>query len=95
MKYILTSCALLWAAAAPLSAQADCFVEYKAKRDNPLQLHYGIMQLAGDCGADTLQTTVATRLAAQNWILLKILSTSTDTPSEDQRDNAGEFYLRF
>ena len=31
------------------TAQAACIVEYKAKRDNPLELFYGTAEVGGDC----------------------------------------------
>ena len=32
-------------ALAGLPAAADCYADYKAKRDDPLQLHYGVIAL--------------------------------------------------
>ena len=34
----------------PALAEAACFADYKAKRDNPLRLHYGVVKLSdGAC----------------------------------------------
>jgi len=31
------------------NAQAACYADYKAKRDDPLRLHYGVAEITGDC----------------------------------------------
>jgi len=70
MKHIypIFFCALAWGAGA---AQAACLVEYKAKRDNPLRLTAGVMQVS-DCS--NASSEVRARLHSQGWILLKVLS---------------------
>ena len=45
MKTLVLS--LLLALAAPAVANAACYVEYKAKQDSPLRLHYGVLRLDG------------------------------------------------
>ena len=49
------------ALAAP--SHAACYVDYKAKRDNPLRLHYGVMQLPDPLDDDlvTLAEMLKTR----------------------------------
>jgi hypothetical protein len=82
--------------ATPGMAHADCYVEYKAKQDSPLRLHYGILALPGDCpGKSRAQRNAQSRLAAQGWVLLNILGLSTSAPSDQQRANAGDYFLRF
>ena len=82
--------------ATPGMAFADCYVEYKAKQDSPLRLHYGILALPGDCpGKARAQQRTESRLASQGWVLLNILGLSTSAPSDQQRANAGDYYLRF
>ena len=45
------------------SAQAACYVDYKAKQGNPLKLHYGIMKLdSSECVTGYVQDKVALRL---------------------------------
>ena len=34
------------------TAQATCFADYKAKRDDPLRLHYGVAEIMGACNVD-------------------------------------------
>ena len=88
---------LLLALFLPAAAQAACYAEYKAKKDNPLRLHYGIMQLgSGECpGANRARRQVAQRLSGAGWTLLAVTSLSDTPPSDQQRANAGEFYLRY
>ena len=58
----------IWATLVLLAwpAHAECFVDYKAKQDNPLQLAYGVSQvtdeICGDIGAQ--EADLAARLAA-------------------------------
>ncbi|HKK98531.1 MAG TPA: hypothetical protein VJ928_10125, partial [Marivita sp.] len=33
----------------PVTAQAACYADYKAKQDAPLRLHYGVAQINGPC----------------------------------------------
>ncbi|MBS0126330.1 hypothetical protein [Thetidibacter halocola] len=78
------------------AARADCFVEYKAKQDDPLRLHYGILALPGGCpSAPAAQDAAARRLAAGGWTLLTVLGVSAETPPDQKKANAGDFYLRF
>jgi hypothetical protein len=80
----------------PSAAAAECYVEYKAKNDNPLRLHYGIVALQGPCpdsGSATQQA--ARRVASGGWTLLNVVGLSETTPSGNKRANAGDYYLRF
>lgn len=92
MKQLIFSVAAVLALTS--AAQADCFVEYKAKRDAPLRLHYGILALPGGCPAMPDEATAA-RLASAGWTLLTVVSSSETSPSAQQKANAGDFFLRF
>ena len=78
-------------------ALAVCYADYKAKRDNPLRLHYGVMELpdgaCGDIGATRAE--IARRLAEKKWTLLNVLSVFGEEGLENRRESAGEFFLRF
>lgn len=76
----------------PGLAWAECFVDYKAKKDDPLKLHYGVMAVAceGDVEAD-----VASRLETAGWTLLSIPSRFDEAELETRREDAGAFFLRF
>ncbi|WP_340688927.1 hypothetical protein [Salipiger thiooxidans] len=81
----------------PAAAQADCYVEYKAKRDAPLRLHYGIALLpGGDCpGKGQTADALRSRLAGSGWTLLNVVGSSTKEPGKKKKANAGDYYLRF
>ena len=77
-------------------AQAACYADYKAKQDNPLQLHYGIMKLdSAECIASIVQEKVALRLLPHGWTLLNLLAVSRNRPTTQRKANAGENFLRY
>ncbi|QYX56910.1 hypothetical protein K1T73_00370 [Roseovarius sp. SCSIO 43702] len=57
-------------------AHAGCRVEYKAKRDNPLELYYDVAQIDGPCTVAAATEALQARLAAAGLTLLKVLSVS-------------------
>lgn len=77
------------------TAQAACFADYKAKRDDPLRLHYGVAEISGDCTVAAATAELAPRLAADDWQLLSIEGVFDDAGLEERQDSAGEFYLRY
>lgn len=77
------------------AAQAACYADYKAKQDDPLRLHYGVVQINGDCTAANAAAQLQTRLAADGWQLLNVLGVFDDAGLAQRRDAAGEFYLRY
>lgn len=90
MKHLsLTIAALL---AFSLPAHAACYVDYKAKMDDPLRLHYGVAEVA--CGGDA-SADLSARLAANGWTLLTILSTFDQTGLQERKDSAADYFLRF
>ncbi|MFK7750978.1 MAG: hypothetical protein AB8B51_00370 [Sedimentitalea sp.] len=96
MKHITLPLAI-WATlalCAPAHA-ADCFADYKAKQDNPLRLHYGVVQLQGPCRRGPARAEVAARLAASGWTVLNVLSVFGPEGLAERRANAGSYYLRF
>lgn len=94
MKHLVALCFVLAGASA---AQAACYADYKARQDNPLQLHYGVVQLSdGACPSkDDARRQIARRIAADNWQLLTVMSLSTKAPSARQRSDAGRYFLRY
>lgn len=93
MKHALTiSLALVLLGSA---AQAACYADYKAKRDDPLRLHYGVAEIVGACTVENAAATLAPRLAADQWQLLSIESVFDDAGLEEIQDSAGAFYLRY
>lgn len=75
-----------------LPAGAECYVDYKAKMDDPLRLHYGVAEVY-DC--ENPEPELADRLAAYGWELLTILSVFGPEGLDERRDSAGEYFLRF
>ena len=80
-----------------LMAHADCYVDYKAKRDAPLKLAYGVSQVSdavcGDKKAEHRE--LAPKLQAAGWTLLKIVSNFGPEGLEQRKASAGDFYLRY
>lgn len=96
MKHtVLLSAALASLTALPASAQ--CYADYKAKQENPLKLHYGVIELPDTACAN--QTTAADYLVQSGrldeWQLLNVISLFDETGLEQRKDSAGSFYLRF
>ncbi|MGY9022095.1 MAG: hypothetical protein ACKVKA_05350 [Rhodobacterales bacterium] len=78
------------------SAQAACYADYKAKQENPLKLHYGIMKFDSvECTASIVQKKVALRLLPHGWTLLNLLTVSRKLPTTQRKENAGENFLRY
>ena len=77
------------------AAQAACYADYKAKRDDPLRLHYGVAEIMGACSLEGALVELTPRLAADNWQLLNILGVFEDDGLEERQANAGEYYLRY
>ena len=82
-------------AAAPAAAQ--CYADYKAKQDNPLQLHYGVMELPDSaCGStDDAAREISGRIATDGWTLLNVMSIFGQEGLAERRESAGEYFLRY
>ena len=81
-------------AAMPVQA-AGCYADYKAKQENPLRLHYGVVQINGACNRGAARAELSGRLAAQGWTLLNVISTFPDSGLNQRKDSAGQYFLRF
>ena len=88
-QLILTLAALI---ALSLPAHAGCYVDYKAKKDDPLRLHYGVAEVS--CGGDAY-SELADRLAANGWTLLAIVSSFDESGLAERQDSAANYFLRF
>jgi hypothetical protein len=92
MKWIIITLAIFLTQ----SAQAACYADYKAKQENPLKLHYGIMKFDSvECTAIIVQKKVALRLLPHGWTLLNLLTVSRKLPTTQRKENAGENFLRY
>ncbi len=88
-QLILTLAALI---ALSLPAHAACYVDYKAKKDDPLRLHYGVAEVS--CGGDAYGE-LADRLAANGWTLLAIVSSFDEAGLAEREASAANYFLRF
>ena len=97
MKRYIFMLVALTALAVSGSAKAACYADYKAKRDDPLRLHYGIIELPDAiCGNDAeSRADIETRLASGGWKLLNVLSVFGADQLENRKESAGKFFLRF
>jgi hypothetical protein len=94
MKRLITSAALALALVGP--AAAECYADYKAKRDEPLQLHYGVAQVSdANCSPGAAEGELAPRLAADGWTLLNVLSTFGPEGLAERKASAGDYFLRY
>lgn len=96
MKPLILSLFLVpLALAAAAQSSGDCYADYKAKKDDPLRLQYGVAKINGDCAPGPAAGELAPRLAADGWELLEVLGTFDETGLEERRDSAGQFFLRY
>ena len=93
MKIVLFLVPALMLAAS--AANAACYADYKAKQDNPLRLHYGVVELRGDCSVQTAERELPGRIARDGWQLLNVLGVFDDAQLEERKDSAGEYFLRY
>lgn len=77
------------------AATAECYADYKAKKGNPLKLHYGIAEIGEGCSVASASAQLSQRLAAQGWTLLNVLSVFDATGLAERKQSAGAYYLRF
>lgn len=87
--------ALALIAAGALPASAECFADYKARKDNPLQLHYGVVELRGPCTTAAAKAELRERLDAGGWRLLNVMGVFDRSGLASRRDAAGAFFLRY
>jgi len=93
MKQMLLALGLC-ALAAQASA-ADCYADYKAKRGNPLELHYGVVKLNGQCAAGPAKAEISARIAGDGWTILNVVSVFGLDGLDQRRGNAGTYFLRY
>ncbi|WP_417242053.1 hypothetical protein [Celeribacter sp.] len=80
----------------PALAQAECYVSYKAKREDPLKLHFGVAAVPdAACSKDAAAAALAPRLAHDGWILLTIAAMIDETELEALKDSVGAFFLKY
>ncbi len=88
--------ALIMALLAAAPASASCYADYKAKQDNPLRLHYGVIKLPESaCTPESANPEISQRISVEGWQLLNILSIFESDGLEKRKANAGEYFLRY
>lgn len=93
MKNIALSLAF---AACAFPAHAECYADYKAKQDDPLKLHYGVVNLPDSaCRNDAAAEYIAKRIAGDGWVLLNVLSLFDADKLDEKREVAGAYFLRY
>jgi hypothetical protein len=94
MKRSVLALSLLLACASPVAA--ECYADFKVKRDDPLTLRYGVSQVSdANCSPDAAAGELTPRLASDGWTLLTVLSTFGPEGLEERKASAGEFFLRY
>ncbi|WOI56405.1 hypothetical protein [Palleronia sp. LCG004] len=76
------------------AASAECYADYKAKRDDPLRLHYGVIRLSDSECADP-SSSVARRIASDGWELLTVMQVFDRAAADRRRSDAGNYFLRY
>ena len=88
--------ALILALMAAAPASASCYADYKAKRDNPLRLHYGVIELPDSaCSPSAAKNQIAQRISADGWKLLNVLSIFQNDGLKERKASAGQYFLRY
>ncbi|QYK43435.1 MAG: hypothetical protein KF887_04600 [Paracoccaceae bacterium] len=77
-------------------AGAACYADYKAKQDNPLRLHYGVIEVPDSaCSPGAAQQVAAQRLRSAGWTLLNVMSVFGPEGLNERKASAGEHFLRY
>lgn len=77
-------------------AAAECYADYKAKKDDPLRLHYGVAEVSdGSCDLSAASGELAPRLADAGWTLLHVVSTFGPEGLDERKASAGDNFLRY
>ena len=95
MTRTLLTLGLLAAMAAP--AQAGCYADYKAKQDNPLKLHYGVIELPDTACASrqAAGAQIQGRIGRDGWTLLNVLGIFDASGLNQRKPSAGAYFLRY
>ena len=96
VKPLLKPLALVAAMAFALQSSAACYADYKASMDDPLRLHYGVMEVPDSaCDPGSAKAELRGRLKAAGWKLLNVLSVFGPEGLDERKASAGEYFLRY
>lgn len=90
-SYVLAAGLVMLAGA----ADAACYADYKAKKDGPLRLHYGVVQLSGACSVGAAAAELPGRIGRDGWTLLTVVSVFDASGLGGRAASAGQYYLRY
>ncbi len=95
MVRLFTSLLVLLALALP--ARADCYLDYKAKQDDPLRFSYGVAQITDDLCNDkkAARADLEPRLGTDGWTLIKIIGFFGPEGLDERKESAGAYFLRY
>ncbi|MEE3316477.1 MAG: hypothetical protein VX202_01845, partial [Pseudomonadota bacterium] len=73
-----------------LPAQAACYADYKAKREKPLRLHYGVIELSDQSctSRDAAAREISRKLEKDGWQLLNVMSTFAQDGLAERKSSA-------
>ena len=75
---------------------AECYADYRAKKDEPLRLHYGVIRVPDElCSADGAAQYIAERISSEGWTLLVVDSVFGSEGLQQRSEDAGQYYLRY
>lgn len=81
------------------SATAECYADYKAKRDDPLRLHYGVIALPDPVcnNRKAAADEIAARIAVEGWTLLSVVSIfgAEGLDNVKRRESAADYFLHY
>lgn len=94
---ILFPLGLALALVAAVPANAECYADYKAKQNEPLRLHYGVIELPDNACADrsAAARAIAPRIARDGWQLLNVMSIFGEGGLSERKESAGNYFLRY
>lgn len=88
-------CSILLAIGLAQNASAACYADYKAKQDDPLRLSYGVVEIFGACTVENSTSEIQSKISADGWTLLTVVSVFDESGLEQRKESAGEFFLRY
>lgn len=78
------------------AADAACYADYKARRDRPYALAYGVIALPDSaCTPAAAARETAARIGRDGWTLLQIVSIFGPDGLAPRRADAGDHFLRY
>lgn len=92
----LFAAALVASLSAVSPVQAACYADYKAKQDNPLRLHYGVIKVPDRaCSKGGAARVISRRIGRDGWTLLNVLGVFDENGLSERQSSAGQYFLRY